>query len=150
MADNWLEIPGEEVNVREIMQRIRERIAARGSRESRNLPEENPEALVVSLWEEIIGEPSHLGAFPLSLRECDIVPRGYTIQWRVPILGPIHALVRRIINAEIRRYLLPALEKQSTVNRKIRLLLKDLIQENARLRREVEELRERLERGCQE
>lgn len=150
MADNWLEIPDEEVNVQEIMRQIRERIAARDSREIGDLPDEDPKALVTSLWEEIVGDASYLDGFPLSLRECDIVPRGYIIQWRVPILGPIHAIVRRLINAEIRRYLLPALEKQSAVNRKIRSLLKDLVRENARLRRELNELRERMEQDYRE
>lgn len=145
MNSNWLEIPGEDiVNVQEIMQQIRQRIAVREG----NVPYEeagDPTKMVDTLWEEVIGDRMAL-SLP-GLRACDIVPRGYVIEWRVPILGPIHAIVRRIINAEIRRYLLPSLEKQSTFNREMRHLLKDLIRENTRLRQEVEELRQRLEQG---
>lgn len=149
MADYWLEIPGENnVNVQEIMRHIRQRIAAREGEEAGEFAEE-PASVAASLWEEIIGEQSGIGIFPLGPRECDIVPRGYTIEWRVPILGPLHAIVRRIINAEIRRYLLPSLEKQSAFNRKVRRILRDLIQENARLRQEIKELQEALERGQQ-
>jgi|YNPNPStandDraft_1061719.scaffolds.fasta_scaffold26518_4 hypothetical protein len=147
MAENWLELPGENINVQEIMRQIRQRIAAREEGESTEADE--PESIAASLWEEVIGDRAGLAGLPLSQRECDIVPRGYVIEWRVPVLGPIHALVRRIINAEIRRYLLPALEKQSTFNRKVRRMLIDLIRENALLRQEVRELRQKLEQGQQ-
>ncbi|MDH7474361.1 MAG: hypothetical protein QHJ74_10215 [Anaerolineae bacterium] len=144
MADNWLEIPGENVNVQDIMRQIRRHIAAREGEKAGSV-EEEPTSIAASLWGEMIGGQSSPGVFPLSQQECDIVPRGYAIEWRVPLLGPIHAVVRRIINAEIRRYLLPALEKQSTFNRKVRQILKDLIRENALLRQEVKELRQKLE-----
>jgi uncharacterized protein YaaN involved in tellurite resistance len=58
----------------------------------------------------------------------------------MPILGPLHAVVRRLINAEIRRYLMPALEKQSSLNRQLLRLVAELVQENDRLRRRVDEL----------
>ncbi len=143
MSNDWLEIPGEEVNVERIMQHIRQRIAAQGD----GLREETADLMAAAdeMRREVIGDQTDL--LPLGQRACDIVPRGYVIEWRVPILGPIHAVVRRIINAEIRRYLLPSLEKQSAFNREVRRLLKDLIRENARLRQELEELRQRLEQG---
>jgi len=87
------------------------------------------------------GESASGNHISIRQRDCDIVPRYYVIDWRVPILGPIHALVRRIINAEIRRYLLPALEKQSQLNRQMLRILEDLVKENGCLRREIEELR---------
>ncbi|MGB9888496.1 MAG: hypothetical protein ACPLTQ_02370 [Anaerolineae bacterium] len=140
--DNWLEIPDEDIDVQEIMRQIRQRIAAREGVSAESNDE--PVAIATSLWEEVIGDRITLISFPLSQRECDIVPRGYTIEWRVPVLGPIHALVRKIINAEIRRYLLSALEKQSTFNRKVRRVLINLVRENTLLRQEVEELRRKL------
>ena len=73
-------------------------------------------------------------------QDCDIIPRDYTIDWRVPILGPIHALIRRVINAEVRRYLMPALERQSYLNREFLRTLSDLREENDRLRRRIAEL----------
>jgi hypothetical protein len=78
--------------------------------------------------------------------DCDLVPRNYTIDWRTPIMGPIHAAIRRIVNAEIRRYLLPALEKQSFLNRKVLQTLDELARENQALARENACLREEIER----
>jgi hypothetical protein len=87
------------------------------------------------------------------LRDCDVVPRNYRIDWRLPILGPIHAWIRRIINSEVRRYLVPALEKQSFLNRKTLEMLDTLLKRqkalsrtNEHLRQEIERLRERLDR----
>ena len=78
------------------------------------------------------------------LQDCDIVPANYVIDWRVPILGPIHAAVRRVIHAELRRFLLPALEKQSHLNRAVLLALAELCQENARLSSDLEQVRQEL------
>lgn len=148
MNDNWLEIPDENINVEEIMRQIRERIARR-SGVSLSEEAERPENVVEDLWRESVGDIGKEVVFgkrvPMQRRDCDIVPRYYVIDWRIPILGPVHAVVRRIINAEIRRYLLSSLEKQSSLNRKVMQVLKDLARENARLHREIEELRGMLE-----
>jgi hypothetical protein len=149
MSDEWLEIADDVTDVEEIMRRIRERIATRGDAPS-VAAAQSPEAVADSLWSEMIADPSDEFALgdgkrgePVAIRQrdCDIVPRYYVIDWRVPILGPINAIVRRLINTEIRRYLLPSLEKQSRFNRKVRRVLKDLVRENARLRQELDELR---------
>jgi len=142
MNESWLEVSDENVNVEEIMRQIRERVARRSGA---TLPdEENPEAAAEALWKEMIGNGEggltpgqHV---PIRQRDCDIVPRYYVIDWRIPILGPIHAVVRRIINAEIRRYLFPSLEKQSRFNRQALRAMASLSQENARLRQKIEEL----------
>lgn len=140
MSDDWLEISDDAIDVGEIMQRIHERIARRTSAS----PSESPAAVAEALWKEMIGEPIGESAsgsrILIRQRDCDVVPRGYVIDWRTPILGPIHALVRRIINAEIRRYLLPSLEKQSHVNRQMLRVLEGLVEENGRLRRQIEAL----------
>ena len=144
MSDDWIEVPDDAINAEEIMQQVRERIARRTSVPS---PEEaqGPTVIAEALRAEMIEEPadgSVLGKrFPIRRLDCDIVPRGYVIDWRIPILGPIHALVRRVINAEIRRYLLPSLEKQSQLNRQMLRVLEELIRENGRLRQEINELR---------
>ena len=148
MNDDWLEISDKDVNVQEIMRQIRERVAGRSST---TLPDdENPEAVAEALREKMIGNGeggSALGQhISIRQRDCDIVPRYYVIDWRIPILGPIHAVVRRIINDEIRRYLFPSLEKQSRFNRQALRALESLSQENARLRQEIEEL-ERASKG---
>jgi len=144
MNKDWLEISDEGVNVQEIMRRIRERIARRDGMVFSG-DTENPISVADALWQEMIEDLSgEQGASPtLSIRrrDCDIVPRHYVIDWRIPILGPIHAVVRRIINDEIRRYLMSSLRKQSSLNRRVVQLLRDLEQENARLRQEIEDLR---------
>jgi hypothetical protein len=48
--------------------------------------------------------------------------------------------MRRVINAEIRRYLLPMLQKQGYINKRILKTLSRLEQENAALRQELERL----------
>lgn len=142
MADDWLEIPDENVNAAEVMDRVRARIAHRSTASVYEAEEaESPVAVAEALWQEMIGDTTGGGNhIPIRRRDCDIVPRHYVIDWRIPILGPIHALVRRVINAEMRRYLLPSLEKQSHFNRQMLRMLKDLVKENERLRREIEEL----------
>lgn len=143
MNEDWLQISDDGINVNEIMQQIRERIA----RENNNTPDaevEDPVAVADDLWREMIGTTDELfpnQPFPIRQQDCDIIPRHYVIDWRIPILGPAHAIVRRLINAEIRRYLLPTLEKQSRFNRKVRRTLQSLAQENRQLRQELEELR---------
>ena len=144
MNSNWLEIADEDVDAQETMRRIRERMSLwidAAQAEELGDPVEILEAtrrqafgssVDVSLWRERVS---------VWQRDCEVVPRGYVIDWRTPILGPINAWVRRIINAEIRRYLLPALEKQSYLNQVMLHALESLIQENARLYREVEQQR---------
>jgi hypothetical protein len=149
MSDNWLEISDDAIDAGEIVRRIRERIIRRAG-VSPSEEAESPAAIAEALWREMIGDPAGGSAsrnhIAIRQRDCDIVPRSYVIDWRIPILGPVHALVRRIINAEIRRYLLPSLEKQSQLNQRMLRMLEDLVEENRRLRREIEELRETLDK----
>lgn len=143
MSDEWLEISDEEIDVADIMREIRRRVAQREAGRTHN-EVSDPKAVVEDLRAEMIGESvdsSPLGRH-VSIRQndCDIVPRHYVIDWRLPILGPVHAVVRRVINAEIRRYLSASLQKQSHFNRKALRALKALAEENVRLRRQVEDL----------
>ncbi len=141
MDDDWLEIPDVGIDAATLMDRIRDRLAGRHSVRP-STTGEDPEAIADALWQEMIMSATDDG-IPIRSEDCDIVPRNYAIDWRVPILGPIHALIRRIINAEIRRYLSSSLERQSYLNREILRALNDLVEENERLRREIEELRGR-------
>ncbi len=144
MSDEWLEIADGEIDVAEIMRKIRARVARReGAETSEGV---GPTTVAAELWCDMIGEPmdgSALGKHvAIRQSDCDIVPRHYVIDWRIPILGPIHAVVRRVINAEINRYLSRSLQKQSHYNRKILRALRALAEENARLSRQIEELRD--------
>jgi hypothetical protein len=73
-------------------------------------------------------------------RDADIVPRTYRIAWQMPILGPINALLRRFIHNEIQRFLGLALERQSFLNRQLLKTVAALVEENQRLRQEIERL----------
>jgi len=139
--DDWLEIRDPDVDAAEVAERVRERMAAREDLPQAEGSEKDPRALVDDLRRQMIDRDTNGDGLPIDERDCDIVPRNYVIDWRVPILGPVHALVRRLINAEIRRYLMPALEKQSYLNRQMLRLLDDLLQENKRLVQEIDELR---------
>lgn len=137
--DEWLRFVDDQVSVQEIMLKIRERLAQRNHEELKD----NPETLSEMLWHEMLGpveEEATQKRIPLRQDECDIVPRHYVIEWRIPILGPLHALVRRIINDEIRRYLMPSLQRQSNFNLKVLRSLRGLAQENAQLRQQLAEL----------
>jgi hypothetical protein len=137
MGDNWLEIADQGIDAQAIARQIRDRMASMDKAS-------DPADIVETIRQEMFGMPVDTLALDKRIsiwqQECDIVPRSYVIDWRTPILGPIHAFVRRIINAEIRRYLLPVLERQSYLNQKILQAFQDLTQENARMRREVERL----------
>jgi hypothetical protein len=161
MSGGWLVIEDAGIDAREVARRVEDRMSRR-EREAAAAGQADPASVARALWQERFGEPVSAGGVSggLStewiatwLRDCEIVPRGYAIDWRLPVLGPIHALIRRIINAEVRRYLLAVLEKQSLLNRKVLETLealareqKTLARENASLRREVERLRGEMDR----
>jgi len=143
MSESWLEIEDKELDAGEIQRRIEARLARRGAEDLRACP-----GLREALGQADSAAPAEVDpADTVSrwLRDCDLLPARYEIDWRVPIVGPIHAAVRRLINAEIRRFLLPSLVKQSHLNRAVLRLLRALEQENARLRQEVARLRCRQE-----
>jgi hypothetical protein len=143
VSDDWLEIPDEDINVAEIMRNVRERIERRSGEVGPAQLE--PSSVADALWKEMVddgdGVPGEEGAAAIRQLDCDVVPRHYRIEWRLPIVGPVHAVVRKLINAEIRRYLMPSLERQSTLNRKVRRKLRQVEKENADLRRQIDELR---------
>jgi hypothetical protein len=143
MGEGWLEIADGEIDAGEVEARVRERMA--GRRSEGVMEPEALLALAERLWEEEIGaregDVAVGGRVRFWEKDCDVVPRDYTIEWRYPIVGPIHALVRRIIDNEIRCYLLPSLERQSRYNRHVLRALEELAQENVRLRQQIEELR---------
>lgn len=141
MSEEWLDIPDERLEAHRIMRQIRARLADRGAI-SFDTGDEKPEAIAASLWQAMIENGVDDEGVPIQRHDCDIVPRNYVIDWRIPILGPIHAVIRRIINAEVRRYVSSSLEKQSYLNRQMLRALQDLVEENKRLRQEIKALRE--------
>ena len=137
MSDDVIEIRDDQIDVQDIMRQIRINLARRAGESA-----VDPESIRDELWAETIGQAAQLqegfGQVPLTHHDCDIVPRNYVIDWRNPVLGPPNALVRRVINAEIRRYLDVSLAKQTRFNETVLRVLRQLSQENAALRRDLE------------
>lgn len=136
----WLRIADDQVDVDELMDIIRRRVAMR--RASQQAGEgEDPGELAQKLYRELIADRDDVSG--LSVEDCEILPDDYVIDWRIPVIGPIHALVRRVINAEIQRYLQAGLIRQSRLNRQVLLELHRLAQENRVLRERIDRLEER-------
>jgi hypothetical protein len=160
MSEPWLEIADPEIDAREVRRRVRDRMQGRrkapvgegaprhgDAARHEDVPAAedrlDPAGIAASLYRERFGRvwddpvPDEIAALEY---DGDIVPENYVIDWRVPILGPIHAVVRRVIHAEIRRYLLSMLQKQSHLNRRMLQALDALQRENEQLRRALERL----------
>ena len=142
MSESWLEIGDEELDAREVQRRVEKRLLDREAEGFEACPELDTDLGRSDTTVSAAREQS--GSVARWLNDCDLVPAHYKIDWRVPIIGPIHAAIRRVINAEIRRYLLASLVRQSHLNRSVLRLLQELEQENARLRQDLEQLRQRL------
>lgn len=139
MNEDWLEIPDQDVDAQELMNQVSKRVAEH-HQETIDLA-----AVVQAVRQEVIGIPvfdTILDGERVALWEsdCDIVPHDYVIDWRVPILGPINAFVRRVINTEIQRYLSVSLAKQAHFNHQVLRILQQLADENEHLKRKIEEL----------
>ena len=149
MSDGWLEIADDSIDAEAVVRRVRERLIEHG-RGEQDSGGTDIVALVDGTWADMIGAPrvrrQEYAGLLIGPDDCDIVPRYYTIGWRTPIMGPIHALVRRIIYAEVRRFVGPALDQQSAVNRQLLEAVENLVHQNARLREEIQILRERATR----
>ena len=134
---HWLQIVDDEVDVDRVMAEIRRRVAVRQAGEQA-VDGEDPEDFARKLYRKMVADQE--GTSGLTIEDCDILPQDYAIEWRIPVLGPIHAIVRRVINAEIQRYLQAGLVRQSRFNRQILQELERLSQENRELRDRVTEL----------
>ena len=151
MSESWLEIPDPEVDedavAAEVQHRREERgQAGVGSRSGLGGADEevpDPVEVAESLYRERFGrsrEDPVVDDLAALMQDCGVVPENYAIDWRGPVVGRVHALVRQVINAEIRRYLLPMLEKQGYLNRRMLEALARLEEENAELRRALRRL----------
>ena len=136
MSDDVIEIRDDQIDVQDIMRQIRTNLARRAGETA-----VDPAAIRDELWAETIGPAAQFQEgferVPLTRYDCDIVPRNYVIDWRNPVLGPPNALIRRVINTEVRRFLDTSLAKQTRFNETVLRVLRQLSQENAALRHEL-------------
>lgn len=144
-SNDWLEIADEHIDVEKIMGEIRQRLGRQGEISADGTPVQ----VANDLWKDIIGDvnaPLLANRIPIRPQDCDIVPRNYKIEWRIPFVGHIHAVIRRIIDNEIRLFLYPSLDKQTRYNRRALWVLRSLMEENMRLRNDLEALREEIKK----
>lgn len=131
---------GKNINIEQIQQEIQNRLDSY----SDTIDEiKTPEEIARTLRMQMIGEfsPEMKQDNIIQLTDTDIVPRHYIIGWRIPIIGHINAIIRRVINAEIRRYLLPSLVKQSVVNQRLLEVVETLSKENKQLHQEIDKIK---------
>ena len=142
-SSSWLEINHPEIDKQALQQKIEAQVTKTLS-EIAQSDDNDPQTIAQNLWQALIGPLPHeveaTTPFIPSLADCDIVPRNYNIEWQHPVLGPINATIRQVINEEIRRYLLNSLEKQSALNRQISEVLQTLMAENKALKEELNRL----------
>ena len=137
---DWLEVLDPTLNADDIMQQVHDRLQTRALRCQKTDAEDQSRAL----WEKHVGRAAaQLLSAPTLPETGNITPANYLIRWRTPILGPIHGLIRRLINSEVRRYVDASLQKQSRINEQYRENILLLMQENQRLRAEIEALKQR-------
>lgn len=134
---SWFRVTDPDVDVEAVMDEIRRRVALRQAQEQAGAGED-PEQLAQRLYRQMIAERDSMEQ--LTYQDCEILPQDYVIDWHIPILGPLHGMVRRIINAEIRRYLEAGLTRQARFNRQVLLELQQLKQENRALRERIRAL----------
>lgn len=134
-SEPWFRVTDQEVDVEEVMDEIRRRVALQQAREQA-IAGEDPEQLARELYRRMIADRDSTDR--LTYQDCEVLPQDYVIDWRIPILGPLHGIVRRVINAEIRRYLEAGLTRQARFNRQVLLELQQLRQQNQALREHIE------------
>jgi SAM-dependent methyltransferase len=132
------------------------RAAAANRRERGDLPpDEQLDLLQGRVWSQVVAAPPNSSAAPASadhaapappdvaftLDECDLLPPDYRIDWRYPVVGPAHAALRRQVNAEVRRYVDPALARQTRLNYRLTELVQRIVRDRGV---EVQRLRDQL------
>ena len=83
MSEQWLEILDDNIDTDEIDRQVQQRLAQRKS--AANV---NPKAVSAAVWQDVIGNIDAEEKPWLRTQDCDVVPRNYVIDWRIPILGP--------------------------------------------------------------
>jgi O-antigen chain-terminating methyltransferase len=116
MNDNTIEIRDDEINVEEIMQKIRENIERR--RAAGELPPD-PDPLTSSLFSvkpHVESGDSTQRDLLLINTSWDIHNNGYFISTHHPFLGKFLVKGRQIVHGEVRRYIDPIISRQTEFN----------------------------------
>lgn len=145
LPSSWIVLNPQIADAASIEAQIEANLANRNS-ETRLNP--LPEELAAQLRIQMLGDPSQISDSSVETlvrrQDYDALPRGYKIDWRFPIIGPIHAIVRRVINDEICRFLFPPLKRQSSLNQQLVDAIQELQEENQLLRTEISMLNRKI------
>jgi len=119
-VDNTFEIKDDEINVEEIMEKIRENIRERKESEDPKSAEE-----IEQVFSEVSTRArSHQEPGIINL-DYDIRNDNYSISSHRPLLGTFLIKGRKLVHGEVRRYVDPVLQKQSQLNYNLAGVLSD-------------------------
>lgn len=115
---NTFEINDEEVNVEEIMRKIRENISKRKEQGTYPPPLDEANKQLISNQKLSMGEIKGEVADDLAAlnRNCDIQNNSYVISSHRPVVGKVLIKGREVVHGEVRRYVDPMVFKQIEFN----------------------------------
>ncbi|WP_370574348.1 hypothetical protein, partial [Methanomethylovorans sp.] len=133
------EIHDEEVNVEEIMRKIRENISKRKEQGTYPPPLEEVNKTLISNQKcsmgKIRGEVSEdLAALNIN---CDIQNNSYVISSHRPVVGKVLIKGRGVVHGEVRRYVDPMIFKQITFNQNASKVLNNAAYRLSRIENEI-------------
>jgi len=134
--DNTFEIRDEEIDVEEIMRKIRENIRMRreaGIYPKGEIEEISPTRASRSCHPDQIGDAGVIGLSPEARRDLDYINsswdvenKGYFISSHRPVAGRFLIRGRELVHGEVRRYVDPAIWKQKEFNASVVRLLNEV------------------------
>ena len=136
------EIKDEEINVEEIMEKIRENIKKR--KESGIYTNVNAEE-IEKVFSESCSKREGLQKPEISNFNYDIRNNSYSISSHRPMLGKFLIQGRKLVHGEVRRYVDPILQKQSEINSDLASLLSNAKESVSSCYNEMEQLRTEIE-----
>ncbi|AKB49879.1 hypothetical protein MSBRW_0626 [Methanosarcina barkeri str. Wiesmoor] len=134
------EIKDDEINVEEIMEKIRENIRERKENEDPKNTEE-----IEHVFSEVSSKTRSPQESGVINSDYDLRNDNYTISSHRPFLGPFLIKGRKLVHGEIRRYVDPVLQKQSQLNYNLAGVLSDAKETADSCSNKVEKLKSEIE-----
>jgi len=137
------EIRDEEINVEEIMEKIRENIKKR--KENDAYTDGNSEEIERVFSEVSASRARSSQESGIINSSCDIRNNNYSISSHRPVLGKFLTGGRRLVHGEVRRYVDPIFQKQSELNYNLAGLLSDAKEASDSCSSKIEQLNDEIE-----
>lgn len=137
------EIKDEEINVEEIMEKIRENIKKRKENDTYN--DGNSEEIERVFSEVSASRARNPQESGIVNSSCDIRNNNYSISSHRPFLGKFLIQGRKLVHGEVRRYVDPVFQKQSELNSNLAGLLSDTKEASDSCSNKMEQLKEEIE-----